>query len=78
MIPGKEKVPFRTVICPSCGKRLGDVRSERPFRAESRDPDHEEKYDVVTRCPRCREWVGAYKIPKNRVGQTKDRQQNTA
>ncbi len=61
---GFDKPPFQRVLCPSCGKLLSETRSDRPLRAEALQQENDERYEIKTRCPRCRAWIGVYKIPR--------------
>lgn len=49
------------IHCPTCKRLISCDSNENAFRVEVRCKEHEDDYDKVTRCPRCRTWLGAFR-----------------
>lgn len=49
------------ISCVSCGRLISSDTNDRPFQVEVRNAENETDYDKVTRCPRCRTWLGVFK-----------------
>lgn len=55
-----QKVIRYKIACPCCGRLIISDMNNRPFKVEELLPKDSDKYHKVTRCPRCKLWIGVY------------------
>lgn len=54
----KNQMQNHAIICPVNRKKLMEVKSKKKPIVEVYEKGHEEKYNLVTRCPTCKSFVG--------------------